>query len=77
MIERYISTGPEVKLCQRCKIPFERPSNMKQRNWDDANDCPPHRKTSGKKKPAEPRLGHYIVNNPVIDSFLCGKMRHG
>jgi len=68
-------TGPEVKLCKRpsCRVPFSRQNGMKQRNWEAAEYCPRHRKKTGKKKPAEPLLGHYEVNCPVINAFLYGK----
>lgn len=70
MIERETKKGPEVKVCQRpsCKVPFERPNNMKQKHWDQIQYCSRHRKSGG--SPLEPRLGHYIVNNPLIDKFL-------
>ena len=73
MIERYISTGPEVKLCQRCKIPFERPDGMHIGNWKQCIRCPKHRNKKGSHKPAEPKLGHYEVKSKVIDNFLYRK----
>jgi hypothetical protein len=65
-----------VKICnyRGCGVPFEWPHNMKSQNWAQTTRCPKHRKMSGKKKPAEARLGHYEVKNPVIDSFISGKL---
>ena len=76
MIERETKTGGDVKICARpsCQAPFTRSPNMKQANWDCAKYCTRHRKPSGDKKGADPRLGHYEVKNPIIDSFLRGRL---
>lgn len=72
MIERESPKGQQVKVCQYrgCGVPFARPANMKAANWEQSTRCPEHKKSSGTKKPAEPRLGHYEIKNKAIDHFL-------
>lgn len=72
MIERHTPRGPQSKVCKRpsCKVPFVRTPNMKQSTWDKLEYCTRHRGSV----PPEPKLGLYIVNNPTLDAYLCGKL---
>lgn len=67
--------GIEVKICKRpsCRVPFERPANMKQKNWEECVYCPKHRQRSGRKELVDKRNGMYEVKHEAIDLFLYGR----